>query len=64
MLLHYFYNVKTFLKRTLTIFDNICSYGSTPTLKDLPPALSSNPTYVLANAQPQAYRADLEKPTP
>ena len=27
-------------------------YGSTPTLKDLPPALSSTPTYVLADAQP------------
>ena len=37
-------------------------YGSTPTLKDLPPALSSTPTYILTNSQPPPTQWFLKNP--
>ena len=56
-----------FWERLWQYFENKCSYDSTPTLKDLPPALSSTPTYVLANAQPPPTRRvpkNLQLPPP
>ena len=34
------------------IFEKEYCYGSSPTFKDLPPALTSTPTYILANSPP------------
>ena len=48
-----YYNIKNVFEKD---FENKFSYGSTPTLKDLPTALSSIPTYVLANSQPPPTR--------
>ena len=57
MLLNYFYNIKDIFEKDLdNTNENKCSSGSTPTLKDLPPALSSTFTYILANAQPSPKR--------
>ena len=56
MLLNYFYNVKDIFEKDLdNTNEKKCSSGSTPTLKDLLPALSSTFTYILANAQPYLY---------
>ena len=57
MLFNYFSDIKDIFEKDFdNTLKNKCSYDSTPTLKDLPPTLSSTPTYVLVIAQPPPRR--------